>query len=220
MEFQSTHPVRGATGSVSSMTIHLMISIHAPRAGCDKISARVGKIRGISIHAPRAGCDMRRTMQFLSSWNFNPRTPCGVRLQGGTIKYWTSADFNPRTPCGVRPEQIKPKSRPSQFQSTHPVRGATARQRVVAGAIRISIHAPRAGCDARPARPSARSTVFQSTHPVRGATYNPSNGGNNYQFQSTHPVRGATPFPRCRQWAAYRFQSTHPVRGATHALAT
>ena len=35
------------------------------------------------------------------------------------------------------------------FQSTHPVRGATCDARVQADRLPISIHAPRAGCDAR-----------------------------------------------------------------------
>ena len=36
--------------------------------------------------------------------------------------------------------------------------------------IKISIHAPREGCDSTVSRGSAVSSAFQSTHPVRGAT--------------------------------------------------
>ena len=81
--------------------------------------------------------------------NFNPRTPCGVRQTdvGHPIQFrrisihaplagcdrparrnrQSCAHFNPRTPCGVRPSRSC--SRPSTtatFQSTHPLRGATA----------------------------------------------------------------------------------------------
>ncbi len=57
-EFQSTHPLRGATG----------------------IEAGWGIEAGISIHAPLAGCDVFWTV-FTEAWRyFNPRTPCGVRL--------------------------------------------------------------------------------------------------------------------------------------------
>ena len=79
------------------------ISIHAPRAGCDDV-VHVFSFFGltISIHAPRAGCDHTSNAVFVSNSHFNPRTPCGVR-QIGTIN--RRADL--------------------EFQSTHPVRGAT-----------------------------------------------------------------------------------------------
>ena len=35
MIFQSTHPVRGATINDHETRLQLLISIHAPRAGCD-----------------------------------------------------------------------------------------------------------------------------------------------------------------------------------------
>ena len=56
-----------------------------------------------------------------------------------------------------------------EFQSTHPVRGAT--QLTVKEGAAIS---------------------FQSTHPVRGATPTRSEMRSSTVFQSTHPVRGAT----------------------------
>ena len=101
-EFQSTHPLRGATiGEIEKMQ-GAYISIHAPLAGCDcasgdritsgNIFQSTHPLRGataaifvddhhvkISIHAPLAGCDKRalRTVHLLH--HFNPRTPCGVR---------------------------------------------------------------------------------------------------------------------------------------------
>ena len=57
----------------------------------------------------------------------------------------------------------------AQFQSTHPVRGATLR---LASLVSIML--------------------FQSTHPVRGATQRVQYFWVTNQFQSTHPVRGAT----------------------------
>ena len=78
--FQSTHPVRGATGTGSYVyALTWVISIHAPRAGCDFARLRVDAVCCISIHAPRAGCDLRRRALLRSTRNFNPRTPCGVR---------------------------------------------------------------------------------------------------------------------------------------------
>ena len=57
----------------------------------------------------------------------------------------------------------------------------------------ISIHAPRAGCDAGVINNIAVTVEFQSTHPVRGATKGADGApGKDGAFQSTHPVRGAT----------------------------
>ena len=57
------------------------------------------------------------------------------------------------------------------FQSTHPVRGATAQEgESAATATGISIHAPREGCDAEIVGDGLVTKGFQSTHPVRGAT--------------------------------------------------
>ena len=58
----------------------------------------------ISIHAPLAGCDLGAVVHIRAVINFNPRTPCGVRLD-----FLSQADK-----CG-------------RFQSTHPLRGATAK---------------------------------------------------------------------------------------------
>ena len=40
--------------------LKIIISIHAPRVGCDKFVEFVDKFAlAISIHAPRVGCDVR-----------------------------------------------------------------------------------------------------------------------------------------------------------------
>ena len=57
-----------------------------------------------------------------------------------------------------------------KFQSTHPVRGATYVERGHVGVANISIHAPREGCDHLSAAYYPIFDEFQSTHPVRGAT--------------------------------------------------
>ena len=56
-EFQSTHPVRGATNIECGLDFGRAISIHAPREGCDIIRTLVKSLGYISIHAPREGCD-------------------------------------------------------------------------------------------------------------------------------------------------------------------
>ena len=56
------------------------------------------------------------------------------------------------------------------FQFTHPVRGATRQGQVDSRGGKVSIHAPREGCDAGMLLPCMCREMFQFTHPVRGAT--------------------------------------------------
>ena len=56
--------------------------------------------------------------------------------------------FNSRTPGGVRRASPKITTSLPMFQFTHPGRGATAHDHRWAGGNRVSIHAPREGCDA------------------------------------------------------------------------
>ena len=123
--FQSTHPMRGATPSDCTACLICVISIHAPHAGCDLSRLTHKSARAISIHAPHAGCD-----------------PHPVRLRRG------HRDFNPRTPCGVRPLPVAYWVNEGTFQSTHPMRGATRQYPHMGRLVKISIHAPHAGCDA------------------------------------------------------------------------
>ena len=102
--FQSTHPLRGATICFESLPLRHDISIHAPLAGCDP-----------SPNPPAA------TRHY-----FNPRTPCGVRLRLTRLSD-QRLNFNPRTPCGVRLAAYKYGDDLLKFQSTHPLRGATAK---------------------------------------------------------------------------------------------
>ena len=111
----------------------IAISIHAPREGCDSVNyMRRAYLVQISIHAPREGCDTTTWETRISLFNFNPRTPRGVRPRyldtedpkpeisihapregcdpGPAGSPHRTADFNPRTPRGVR-QQTLPKSR-------------------------------------------------------------------------------------------------------------
>jgi len=55
--FQSTRPARGATVGNLPLPLHIVVSIHAPRAGRDTRSLSTGSLDSVSIHAPRAGRD-------------------------------------------------------------------------------------------------------------------------------------------------------------------
>ena len=68
--------------------------------------------------------------------------------------------------------RLRPDMRYPQFQSTHPLRGATTYNTTVYVDHIISIHAPLAGCDILGGIAILRIIRFQSTHPLRGATWN------------------------------------------------
>ena len=102
--FQSTHPMRGATPTGKSSFSAIVISIHAPHAGCDEMNRAAKAERGwISIHAPHAGCDFFTYISRSIPLLFQSTHP----MRGATF---TSARACLSTIV---------------FQSTHPMRGAT-----------------------------------------------------------------------------------------------
>ena len=304
--FQSTHPVWGATWVTSEVLPSIRFQSTHPVWGATPVLSKEIAAKIISIHAPRVGCDRGQRLQGGAHADFNPRTPCGVRRDMGGGPGRKPRDFNPRTPCGVR--RANPPSSPNWavFQSTHPVWGATPRQcifigttnisihaprvgcdfglYVPPGVLLISIHAPRVGCDIRTQGTVPEVVTFQSTHPVWGATQGDrrqTTGRSDFnprtpcgvrlpfrrstvseppyfnprtpcgvrpdtfdkvpsdvhisihaprvgcdssfafwilsasEFQSTHPVWGATRYSAHSFMPIRAFQSTHPVWGAT-----
>ena len=146
------------------------ISIHAPRVGSDLGQAAILGGNIISIHAPRVGSDFASLSKRCAPENFNPRSPCGERLEFPSWLIRPPLDFNPRSPCGERPVEARqvsltydfnPRSpcgerldpphcarHAVRFQSTLPVWGATRLGLHLRLLVRrISIHAPRVGSD-------------------------------------------------------------------------
>ena len=147
--FQSTRPVRGATHPIYAVRIGTKISIHAPRAGRDRllIPTSCETLRFQSTRPVRGATASTSPLAY-RFMNFNPRAPCGARLltsfldglvglfqstrpvRGATTSFRfavsTTKYFNPRAPCGARPNNISFTGRSNRFQSTRPVRGATA----------------------------------------------------------------------------------------------
>ena len=151
-QFQSTHPLRGATGTIQS---------------------RIGGTN-ISIHAPLAGCDHKNAPGTSGTRNFNPRTPCGVRQK--IFDAWRfKRDFNPRTPCGVRLVRLQYRvaeleisihaplagcdcfrpclaAAPPDFNLRTPCGVRRVHGQLLINANLISIYAPLAGCDSHERR--------------------------------------------------------------------
>ena len=167
--FQSTHPLRGATGD--SAVDWILILYFNPRTPCGVRPACAPKCAETS--------------------NFNPRTPCGVRPNGGDsstmtrdisihaplagcddarVSSFTEREISIHAPlAGCDLCEYPGRVRLYRFQSTHPLRGAT-----------------------RPIRKAPGTILFQSTHPLRGATRITAGASTRLRFQSTHPLRGAT----------------------------
>ena len=192
--------MRGATEMENAWYDQMNISIHAPHAWCDQeFTYYTDDEIVISIHAPHAGCDLNalRTVGtqgiFQSTHPMRGATSCcaAAEIYAQQISIHAphagcdprdrgagsagELHFNPRTPCGVRHKQALSLTRLPEFQSTHPMRGATAVRRLSCcrktdfnprtpcGVRRqyhiinlsrhhISIHAPHAGCDVRALR--------------------------------------------------------------------
>ena len=126
IKFQSTYPVRGATTFAEiDAAVHAGFQSTYPVRGATEWLRCRRRCAPISIHVPRAGCDDCRVNTAFSISDFNPRTPCGVR----------------RNVRDVIRDEIG-------FQSTYPVRGATIGRSTAGTGAHISIHVPRAGCDA------------------------------------------------------------------------
>ena len=146
--------------------------------------------------------------------------------------------FNPRSPCGERQTVTDTSTYTQPFQSTLPVRGATALKKNrfllypdfnprspcgerlrgnyhLKHITDISIHAPRAGSDLLLYYISMyQKKNFNPRSPCGERPFVSKNNIISAIFQSTLPVRGATPHKR-RIITNTTFQSTLPVRGAT-----
>ena len=168
----------------------------------------------ISIHAPHAGRDFKRA---------------SVIIQGGISIHAPHA--------GRDAHWFWPNTSMEKFQSTRPMRGATANGQTGPLDPVISIHAPHAGRDiyvgfggrinaisihaphaGRDLKSCHRDTghpkiSIHAPHAGRDAV-SPLRVPGLILFQSTRPMRGATSTLQAGL-STYVFQSTRPMRGAT-----
>ena len=144
------------------------ISIHAPLTGSDKqFRSHIPERPYFNPRSPYGERPSGTPSESICAY-FNPRSPYGERLlQPG--RQHNPQDFNPRSPYGERPtskaaiqamQNFNPRSpygerrtkdtqktRAERFQSTLPLRGATAPSRSYRRRSIISIHAPLTGSD-------------------------------------------------------------------------
>ena len=79
----------------------------------------------VSIHAPREGCDARVLSSEVSNAEFQFTHPGRGATIYPRLLLLRRLSFNSRTPGGVRPNAAALERMREQFQFTHPGRGAT-----------------------------------------------------------------------------------------------
>ena len=193
--FQSTPPVRGATATPTP-----------------KIFFRVG----FQSTPPVRGATYTDTELRAITVNFNPRPPCGGRRRTSAFSTQPSAISIHAPRAGGDFYCNTNWCKNMLFQSTPPVRGATASRH--RGLTRPTHFNPRPPCGGRRSGQAATScgTSFQSTPPVRGATVCwRESFCNNKNFNPRPPCGGRPATARSTPDQTWTFQSTPPVRGAT-----
>ena len=192
LKFQPTLPLRGAT---SARTRHSeCLTCFNPRSPCGErlvfgasssqpatfqptlplrgaTTAPVLRRRAdhVSTHAPLAGSDGAKSQSCRPVDGFNPRSPCGERLDSITREQVDEEGFNPRSPCGERLDDL----------------------RVRAGVGGVSTHAPLAGSDGVAPIRRGRSSGFQPTLPLRGATANVVEAAREFWVSTHAPLAGS-----------------------------
>ena len=163
-----------------------------PRGVRPEQDCHANQVPAISIHAPREGCDCFGGDGVTGAVIFQSTHPArgATRAHGSSLR-WHS-NFNPRTPRGVRQTRAACHGGGAKFQSTHPARGATVAFCEGAESLRISIHAPREGCDRRHDADGGEPGHFNPRTPRGVRLWWCFICRVQQQFQSTHPARGAT----------------------------
>ena len=99
--FQSTLPMRGATGDNQSAATAAAFQSTLPMRGATFIQDNTVFRGKISIHTPHAGSDPLASGRGYMEQDFNPHSPCGER-RGGVYGKKHRGYFNPHSPCGER----------------------------------------------------------------------------------------------------------------------
>ena len=169
ISFQSTLPVGGATSSGLDARRAVVISIHAPRGGSDRLRIP-SRSRNVLFQStlPVGGATLvslvsSSTLAFQSTlpvggatkvrakpyrlFLFQSTLPVGGATNVPAAIPPEKTNFNPRSPWGERPLSQSTWGFPWIFQSTLPVGGSTSFFVPLFQQLFISIHAPRGGSD-------------------------------------------------------------------------
>ena len=214
--FQFTHPGRGATTLIKCTPYGTTcFNSRTPGGVRQHSKGRREQPAKFQFTHPGRGATSSATSAYTPTTSFNSRTPGGVRLIGRTTLLRREMGFNSRTPGGVRHLEVF----------------------AWRGRQRVSIHAPREGCDHKLVCTLCTVKTFQFTHPGRGATLlggvfgyfgqvsiHAPREGCDAKFAGMDPcinsfnsrTPGGVRRKRTLQMLMlYVFQFTHPGRGAT-----
>ena len=120
--------MRGATSEFRERCSGFRVSIHAPHAGRDKVFQDFPQ--DLCCFNPRAPCGARRE-EYIRECIIalvSIHAPHAGRDNCRSRDIKTSKCFNPRAPCGARHRQLRDHLQEKEFQSTRPMRGATANE--------------------------------------------------------------------------------------------
>ena len=124
------------------------VSIHAPWEGCDRWARQIWRLSRVSIHAPWEGCDTHTRQRRESTASFNSRTLGRVR-QADIASTEAGTEFQFTHPGkGATGIDLMTHIELKLFQFTHPGKGATQSPTIGTLSLSVSIHAPWEGCDA------------------------------------------------------------------------
>ena len=159
--------MRGATRRVNACApIVCIISIHAPREGCDPAPSvhHFSSAPFQSTHPVRGATSTIKDGVQLAAFQSTHPVRGATGLDQGYVRDEKPISIHaPREGCDRSSRCYLPSVQP--FQSTHPVRGATRRASKSTKPSGISIHAPREGCDPRIASNKGRSRHFNPRTP-------------------------------------------------------
>ena len=191
----------------------------------------------ISIHTPREGCDRSASTPISTYGEFQSTHPARGAT-GYSISTTAMYIFQSTHPARGATRCARPEGGKRKFQSTHPARGATTAGYnsgtascyfnprtprgvrrpecpIPGGSRRISIHAPREGCDAARAASMLAGAVISIHAPREGCDRVPTGLQQSDLHFNPRTPRGVRHFAAPILLWQFRFQSTHPARGAT-----
>ncbi len=181
------------------IVFHRKVSIHAPRAGSDRLVLDSGMYRpSVSIHAPRAGSDEIPLDAFISTWRFQSTPP----VRGATnfhrqrdLVGWVSIHA-PRAGSDGWSLSIRHLC---IIVSIHAPRAGSDDIDIITGIHHTLGFNPRPPCGERPGSPAPLlpTWMFQSTPPVRGAT-RPGPARSGSTIVSIHAPRAGSDQPTWR----------------------
>ena len=161
--FQSTLPLRGATAPAPGPPgPSANFNPRSPYGERPQWLHLLQSKGGFQSTLPLRGATRAGRPPGIHMAHFNPRSPYGERPSSRISCSVPRLDFNPRSPYGERLSLWAILRLVLIFQSTLPLRGATAAAAVILQLGRISIHAPLTGSDLTP-----------SPRPSRGRNFNP-----------------------------------------------